>query len=382
MYHVILAAALEHLCKSTCGLDEFSGFEASGEYMIEMTSPLGLLFNYSDSEEKRLFEVPLFWFARRFHRPDLIRYELEHLDFHLNAYEQGQNHDDSRFLALALLWRDPSLKTDPHRTLPLNWFGRGVNPVAVFRSGWDDPNALFAGIKGGSPRDPHAQMDAGSFVLEADGVRWAIDLDKQDYHSLESKGIQLWDAGQEGDRWKVFRLGSAGHNILRFNGAEQRVEGRADFIRFQATGSMPHGVVNLDSIYQDEVISARRGMAFLHHGCVLVQDEWVAGKDNVKVDWQMLTRAEVIPGNDSLTLLQDGKKMTLKILDPGSVKVEVLDVSEPASPHDAANPGVRQIRIRTSTQAGAGGMFRLLAIPGSHSIAPEIPPLIPLGKWS
>ena len=44
-------------------------------------------------------------------------------------------------------------------------------------------------------------MDAGSFIYERKGIRWAIDLGMQNYLSLESRGINLWDQSQEGQRW-------------------------------------------------------------------------------------------------------------------------------------------------------------------------------------
>ena len=58
-------------------------------------------------------------------------------------------------------------------------------------------------------------MDAGSFIYERKGIRWAIDLGMQNYLSLESRGINLWDQSQEGQRWGVFRLGNIWQYIIR-----------------------------------------------------------------------------------------------------------------------------------------------------------------------
>ena len=62
----------------------------------------------------------------------------------------------------------------PERQEPatLNWLGQGQNPLAVFRSSWTDPNAVFLAIKAGTPSASHAHLDIGSFLLDADGVRW------------------------------------------------------------------------------------------------------------------------------------------------------------------------------------------------------------------
>jgi hypothetical protein len=379
-YHVLLAAMLEHASGSTQGMDQFPGFAESAEYMTEVTAPSGLLFNYCDCDERRIFSIPLFWFARRYRRPEFLRYELTHLDACLKDYEQDENTEAARFLALSLLWHDPTLQKSSSPALPLNWAARGANPVAVFRTAWDD-DATFVGLKGGSPRDPHAQMDAGSFVLESDGVRWAIDPAKQDYGGLEKRGIKLWDASQTGDRWKIFRLGASAHNIPRFNGADQCVDGRAEFNRFEADGASPFGIVNLDSIYRDQVDSAQRGIALLSAGFVLIQDEWTAGSEEVTFEWQMLTRAEVVSQVEKVILRQEGKSLTLEFLASSPMKMEVCDVSKPIQPHDVPNPGVRKIRVSTMTGARERGMLRCIAIPGSISPPCGAVSVTPLTEW-
>ena len=378
-FHVLLAAALEHLGEGTHGLDEFPGFARSAEYIREVTTPLGDFYNYSDSEKRRSISFPLFWFARRFGKPDLIQYELEHLDAALAEYERTPYDEGYRLFPLTLAWLAPATSPAEREILPLRWTARGPNPIAVFRTAWDDANALFAGIKGGCASDPHAHMDAGSFVLEADGVRWTIDLDKQDYHSLEKAGLDLWGVNQDADRWKIFRLGTSSHNLLRFNGADQRVDGRAAFTHIETEGPSPHAIVNLDSIYQDHAKSVSRGLAFLDRG-VLIQDEWTAGAKDVDVEWLMLTYAEVAVEGQALLLSQKGKKLALHVLAPQQVQVEVRDASKPVRPFDAPNPGVRQIRLSTRTSAGTTGMFRVLAAPGA--LNGDLPPLVSLKDWA
>lgn len=74
-------------------------------------------------------------------------------------------------------------------------------------------------------------MDIGSFVMEADGVRWAMDLGLQDYNSLETKGVNLWGSGQNSQRWEVFRYNNFVHNTLTVNNQLQRVDGYAPITR-------------------------------------------------------------------------------------------------------------------------------------------------------
>ena len=44
-----------------------------------------------------------------------------------------------------------------------------------------DAKGWFVGFKAGSNGVNHSHLDVGSFVLEAKGVRWAVDLGPDDY---------------------------------------------------------------------------------------------------------------------------------------------------------------------------------------------------------
>jgi len=379
-YHVLLAAALEHLGEDTRALVQIPGFARSAEYIRQVTAPTGDFYNYSDSEARRNLALPLFWFARRFAQPGIVQFDIDHLDAILGSYEKTLSVDAFRFLALTLVWREPESTAARQENLPLRWYAHGPNPVAVFRSKWDDTTAAYAAIKGGCARDPHAHMDAGSFILESDGVRWALDLDKQDYLSLEQFGLDLWGVNQDDDRWKIFRIGATAHNVLRFDGADQCVDGRADWVHVKTEGPSPHAIVRLDSIYPDRVQNVSRGLAFLSGG-ILIQDEWTAGDKDVEAEWLMLTRAQVSVKDQTVHLLQDGKRLTLHLAGPGPVRVEVRDVSKPAHAYDVPNPGVSQIRLSTSTPARAAGMFRVFASPGTAADAGDFAALVPLGEW-
>ncbi len=381
-FQVVLAAALQEFSGSAFGLDTLPGFPETATYMAEVTGPSGRFFDYSDCGEQREFDVPLFWFARRFRHPDYVRYDLQKLDDYLAKYDKSNSRSGNmRLLALALLWRDPAMSDAPNATVPLNWLGRGENPVAIHRSAFDDPSATFVGIKGGSPSLSHAHMDAGSFVLESDGIRWAVDLGMQDYESLESKKINLWDGKQTGDRWNIFRIGPESHNILRFNGAHQLVDGKGQFVRFDGEGAQPHSVVDLSTLYRDQVKGVHRGVMLLPNKAVLFQDEWTTGDKPADVAWQMLTRAKVTVLPGKILLEQGGKTLTLQILEPAQPKVEVTGAQELQKPFDTDNPGVQRIVVRTKTDAKNVGGFRILAVPGSTAQAAP-PEASKLMDWS
>jgi hypothetical protein len=59
--------------------------------------------------------------------------------------------------------------------------------LAMLRTSWEDPEAIFVGIKAGQDRNGrgHTHLGLGSFILEAGGARWALDLGRDDYNLPE-----------------------------------------------------------------------------------------------------------------------------------------------------------------------------------------------------
>ncbi len=369
-FHVAMIAALETAIGEGCGLDSFPGFLRTPEYIDQMTAPTGEVFNYADSSAQRGFEPALFWFARRLRQPAAIRWEREHLGT-LSARTADAR---SRFLPLALLWWDPSLQTLPAPAAPPHWKGEGAVPLAVHRSAWDDPRAVFVAIKGGRANVSHGHMDAGSFILEADGVRWAIDPGPQNYTTLYQAGIDagLWRFTPESPRWTVFRLGAEGHGILRFNDAPPQVAGSATIVRFVPHGPTPYTQIDLGSVYSDQVRAARRGVMLLPDRRVVLQDEWTAKDREARVTWQWLTRAAVTLEPRIAVLREEGETLRLRLVEPAGAEFAVIDPARLLRAHDEPNPGLVRIDVRTTTPAGGAGRIVIVAEPGSATGGTEV----------
>ena len=147
-FHVAMLAALETAVGDRCGLDRFPGFLVTADYLNQITAPSGDVFNYGDSRLSRKFEPALFWFARRLRQPSAIRWELDYLNRpasdDVSADAEPDADSRSRHLPLSLLWWDPALSALPvSATPPLHWKGDGAVPIAVHRSAWPDPRAVY-----------------------------------------------------------------------------------------------------------------------------------------------------------------------------------------------------------------------------------------------
>jgi hypothetical protein len=196
----------------------------------------------------------------------------------------------------------------------------------------------------------HGHMDVGSFVMEAEGERWAMDFGLQDYNSLEQKGVDLWNMSQNSPRWRVFRYTNFVHNTLTVNGALQKVEGYAPLLSSSSGEDFTHSILDLTSLYQDHLISARRGIAICDKSYVIVRDE-VIPKQHAIVRWTMLTGARVTKiGPTWVELAKNGKKLVLKVTEPSSIKIETW-LTVPPHDYDAPNPGTILVGFQVEAPA-------------------------------
>jgi hypothetical protein len=275
---------------------------------------------------------------------------------------------------MMLLWMTPGIAKPPQPTA-LSWTGGGTTPVAFHRSSWT-ADASFVAIKGGTPAANHAHMDIGTFVMDAEGVRWADDLGSQDYNSLESKGIELWGKTQDAQRWKIFRLGTSAHNVLMVDGQQQRVGGRAPI-----TLSKPgRTVVDLASVYQGQLAAASRGVSLQPDRSVRVQDEFTTLAKPASVRWAMLTRADVqIDGTGRATLTQNGKRLAFRVLEPAGATLKIYPTDPPPSDFDARNEGTRMIGFETNVPASHAQRIVVQLVPQSG--LPKDAPVRPLAQW-
>jgi hypothetical protein len=96
------------------------------------------------------------------------------------------------------------------------------NPhVVIWRQRWNDPLAAAVMFKGGDNRmDYHSHLDAGSFVYDWAGVRWAIDLGRADgYVPYLKDGIKAYRPNAT-VFFQPYPKRACGHNTLVLNSAD------------------------------------------------------------------------------------------------------------------------------------------------------------------
>ncbi len=122
----------------------------------------------------------------------------------------------------SMFWYDPSIAGAFWDGEPLDhYFDDSLDVWASFRSSWTDNNGLYVAMKSGNHtgHQTHGDLDAGDFVLDAMGVRWAGELGSGDY---DSDGYFSSEA-QNSVRWTYYRKATEGQNTLVLNQGNQNV---------------------------------------------------------------------------------------------------------------------------------------------------------------
>ncbi|HEY4209105.1 MAG TPA: heparinase II/III family protein [Puia sp.] len=357
-FNVLLISALEKAYGSDFGLNEMPGFLKTGGFLENMTGPTNKPFNFSDVGESGGVEPAMFWFAQKNNDPSLLWVERSRL-----LGEDSRRHVNDRLLPAMMIWGKGIPIENVHPPKATMWVGRGKNPVALMRTSWTDSNAIYIGMKGGAGNVNHAHMDVGSFVMDADGVRWAMDFGAQNYESLESKGMQIFGRSQDAQRWTIFRYVNQAHNTLTVNDKHQLVKGHADITSHSASPDFMNAQVDLSQEYAD-LSSARRGIAIVDRKYVVVRDELKAADTTALVRWTLVTAANVkITGPHSAELTKDGKKLFLRVDAPLKVTMKTWPTDPPPNSYDAPNPGTTRTGFEFTLPAGTSAAITVSLIP-------------------
>lgn len=343
-FNVALYDMLETAIGTDFGLDEFPGFMESASFVQLLKAPSGNYFNYYDSRLRGGYLGALLWFAMKTGEPGFVM-RKEILD--IAKEESSPSGSSGRLVPVQLLWY-LRYQEGEGKSLPLNWYGRGENPIGIFRSAFDDPNALYLGFKGGKASNHHGNMDAGSFVLELNGVRWAMDPGNQSYGELEAyfakHGGTLWASAQDSMRWELLTKNNFGHSTLTLDEQLHVSDGKVDIVAFDADRRIAE--LDLSEVLGPKVEKAIRRFSIGSQDSVLVEDEVQFASEAREVRWQMLSDADVQITEGGAFLAKDGERLKLEVLKPEGVQISVIALDPPPHPMDKRIEGLKRIDVR------------------------------------
>jgi len=355
--------ALQTALGTDFGLLQIEGLAESGNFPIYTSGPRGLYLNFADCGEKssRRPMPCMFWLARTYDN---------------SLYAQAEHAEIAKSDARAqhVVWYVPVPVTMP-AAKELDRYFRGPVEIAVFRSAWDDPEALFVGVKAGYNQVNHGHLDLGNFELDALGVRWVRDLGSDNYNLPG-----YWDKRRGGRRWSYYRLNSKRHSVPLLDGEDQNPLATSRFTRFQTERSSAFVLVDLTSAYKNSANRVTRGVAMVgNRRAVLVQDEFDIEKP-CEVVWAVTTDAKIdINEKDTAVLTLGARKLIARLLSPSATGFAIESAEQKAP--QKTNKGLRRLIVRLPNTSGSLRVAILLSPVWKDKDVVATVPIKPLTQW-
>ncbi|WNR45769.1 OmpL47-type beta-barrel domain-containing protein [Paenibacillus roseipurpureus] len=374
-YFTTYIASLQSSLGTDMGLLSTPALDQTSLYPIYLSGSTGQAVNFGDGLTASSSTPAMFYYAKQFHHPEYARWR--------KALTLGEPKD--------LIWYDPAYdKSLNESQTPLDkYFGK----VELFsmRSSWDQSSGTSVSFKAGDNlAASHGDLDVGTFVMDALGVRWAQDFGLDSYLLPN-----YFQTGASGERWKYYTKRAEGHNTLLVNpgtAPDQDPTAKAVISRFGSSEQEAFAIADLTSVYKDVYAqggSLTRGIRlFDNRRSVMVQDELVT-QVPVELWWSMHTAAETELSGDgkSIILKSENKRLKMTIVSPAAASFTVRnsDYLSPAmssSPLENSRAGIQNVTIYMPN-AGTTTLSVLMTPYYAGDVLDEpVASLKPLAQWS
>lgn len=277
-YTVRVLAAMIPILGTTYGIEKAQGFDMIADFVVLLQSDVAS-YNFADSKMSLLAIAGMFWIFDHYHRRGIKD----------SVAEKNFKSPPNTTVAEALLWYNVA---DEGAACNVPTFVHyPEEEIIAMRDGFRD-GQTFVGIKAGKTVYAHSHLDAGSFIFDAKGRRWAYDFGQDNYNLYYKYS-----------HWDVFRLRAESHNTLVINPDSTPgyvLGSEAPVSEFTVTDRGIKTVIEKTALYGAErgVESARRGYLFTDsRSSLVVRDEVKLTRESDMI-WLMYTDADIeISGN-------------------------------------------------------------------------------------
>jgi hypothetical protein len=348
-YLTSVISAFESCLGTDFGFSQTGGLMESAVFSQVMAGPSGNYYNYFDSRLEG-FQSPehlglLSWFSARSDwgiDQEIFRSVLE------KELSRPENDPGHRLFPIHYLWaiKGSTGEKSPF-SIPETWYGKGDEPVVVFRDAEGmETFGFYLAAKGGRAADSHGNMDAGSFIFEMDGIRWSVDPGNQSYFELEQlMGNELWNTSQESGRWDLLVKSNFGHSSLTINGEKYLADARATLVHVDKHPRKASASFDLTPVFGPSITKAIRSFHKDGNHILRIVDDLEFSPQTECITWQLMTVADVALKAGVIELNQEGKTLYLYPSDEIQYEAKVVGLSPPPLPYDKNIPGLKRIEI-------------------------------------
>lgn len=317
------------------GLMSSQGLDDTAAFRLAVQSAQGT-FNFADADaEKADYPISLIYLSDYYDEPGYAAMSVKNGNGGLYG----------------LLWFDESISVEEEPNLDLDHYYEGIQ-VATMRSSWLDSDSTYVawvgGLEYGSKGGAHGHLDNGSFIFDAMGERWAMDIGRDSY-LLDGYGAAIER------RFKIFRLRAESHNTIIINpdgtGIDHNNMGYAkiDGIVSKEKGAI--SVMDMTETLAPHVVGAKRGLFLTdNRKSLVVRDELSLKKDS-EIYWHMYTKATAAEiGDNGLVLTLNGKKLYVDFASDAEYEIsfghaEAME-GMPSVKDENRNDGINKIQVK------------------------------------
>jgi len=310
MYTVTAFDIMKRTLGTTYGYADMQGMKKTGYFPLFTSGPVASL-NIGDDGIKSSISNTILWFAKYQNDNSLAKL------YYNNLVSESKK----------MAWFD-MFNYNPEQvnqgSAPTTALDNYISGIAIhsFVERWQDVNAMYLGVHGGSNSASHGHLDAGTFDIQALGQIWLNgDLGPDNYTypgyfsattlpGYTDTNVTPTAAG----RWHFYRLRAEGKNCLVFNPdyrPDQNESGTAQTSLFDSNSNAGTAVLDLTSCYSRDVNSYKRSYRLDRlHRVITVQDNYLANADK-RVWWTVHTKAAISLSTDAqtATLTLNGKQL-------------------------------------------------------------------------
>jgi hypothetical protein len=381
-YAIMVMQTLKTNTGGDFGFSMLEGLPQAGLARLHLAGPSGNLFNYGDSDTTRLARPWVStWLAG------------QHGNFGMKALRPGAaptaatNNLD---LTGHILYYNPYAAGDG--VAESMDYGVTGGQIAALRSGWD-ASAYYLAVKGGDNSIPTSQLDLGTFILEAGGKRWGIELGSE---TDRAPGFEP-KAADRTKRYQLYIEGTPGQNTLEIGQEEeapaakkgapppkpvistnQSLDGKAAIAFMKSAPDVSMAAIDLKGAYSKAAKQAYRG-AMVVRGAkpyIVLQDDIII-KNTTNVTWKMHTRAEVTVDGKSAVLTDGNQKLHAVILSPAGATFTTEAAPEPANEQAKKLTNIKILKVGLPEVKGD----QTVCIAFALNEAPPALPVKPVVDW-
>jgi uncharacterized protein YjdB len=370
-YLTYMMASMNNVLGTDYGLANLTGVKNSGEFPVYLLGEGGF-FNFYDGNLS-MAQPESMWFADYYNRADYA--------WHLGDLYRRKGVYDPLYL---VFYKDGMFDDQPEK---LDRTFRGIETISM-RSGWNNPNALFAAMKGfDDTLLSHHDLDSGSFVFDGLGIRWASDLGNESYNLPG-----FWD--YKHTRWTYYRKTTEGHNTIVVNPKEnpvmqQQHDAKAMLIKSDSKPRGAYGILDMTDRYPTDAVSMKRGIMLTGQRDELILQDEMSFKKPSELYWFMHTASdiEIIENGKAAVLKQEDKKLYVKMMKgPEQAVFSEMEAKPlPTSPNpdgQSMNYGIKKLAVHLTNVEKADLSIWMKPLWDNEALPTEMPEFKALKDWT